>query len=248
MVSFLALAYLWSECVGVPLQASRDSLLPLLFMFQVVKAVVAVAAVAELAICKAVAVQLEALRFGAVAGLPRPGVVLSRRPVDLCLVDVQGVRRLLVGSGLGRHAGRGGGGGRNGHEPALGPHRGGTQQAGRGLQQHPRGPRPSPGRRHARHPACHPRLGRLLELCHVLGGHHHEGVLDGGAPRGEEGAGRQAAQLGRAQGGSRPHRPHRGHRRGRDQHPLGRRARPGGGLRLRGSGRCNGNRQPQVCI
>ena len=64
--------YLGFEGVWVPVEALLDGLLALLLVLQVVEAVVAVAVEAELPVGEAVAVQLQALRLGAVARLPRP--------------------------------------------------------------------------------------------------------------------------------------------------------------------------------
>lgn len=62
----------------IPLQTDANRLLTLLLVLDVVEAVLAVAVLAELAVRKAIAVQLQALRFGAVA-------VLATRPLGLRL-------------------------------------------------------------------------------------------------------------------------------------------------------------------
>lgn len=92
---FPALADLGMESERVAVQAGLDGLLPLLLVRQVVVAVVAVAAVAELPTRKAVAVQLQALRLGAVARLPGPGVVFHGKSPCTVLDGVSNVRGIL---------------------------------------------------------------------------------------------------------------------------------------------------------
>lgn len=60
------------ESIRVSIKTGPDGFLPEFLVFQVVVAIMTVAAVAELAVRKAVAVQLETLRLGAVARLARP--------------------------------------------------------------------------------------------------------------------------------------------------------------------------------
>lgn len=72
------LADLRPERVRVPLEAVLDRPLPVLLVLDVVEAVHAVAQVAELAVREAVAVQLQALRLGAVARLARAHAVRLR--------------------------------------------------------------------------------------------------------------------------------------------------------------------------
>ena len=64
-------AYL-PESIRVPVETRPDGLLPELLILQVIMTVVAVAAVAELAVREAVAVQLETLRLCAIARLAWP--------------------------------------------------------------------------------------------------------------------------------------------------------------------------------
>lgn len=71
----LGLADLRPEGVRVALQACLDGPIPVILVVEVVEAVHAVAHVAEFPVGEAVAVQLQALRLGAVAGLPRPHAV-----------------------------------------------------------------------------------------------------------------------------------------------------------------------------
>lgn len=78
----LGLADLGAERMRVTLQTALDRLLPILLVVQVVVAIDAVAQVAKLATRKAVAVQLKALRLGAVARLARPDAVALH--VRLC--------------------------------------------------------------------------------------------------------------------------------------------------------------------
>ena len=66
------LLYLGFEGVGIPVQTLLDLLLALLLVLQVVETVVAVAVEAKLSVGEAIAVQLQALRLGAVARLSRP--------------------------------------------------------------------------------------------------------------------------------------------------------------------------------
>lgn len=78
----------------IPLQTDPNRLLSLLFVVQVVEAVLAVAVLAKLAIRKTIAIQFQALRLGAIA-------VLASRTIQ---IRFGGRRvRLLVATGAYRH-------------------------------------------------------------------------------------------------------------------------------------------------
>ena len=74
-----ALSDLRLEGVRIAFQTLSHRFLPLLLVFQVVVAVVAIAIFAKFTIGKAVAIQLQALGFRTVTGFPLSGQVLCRQ-------------------------------------------------------------------------------------------------------------------------------------------------------------------------
>lgn len=60
------------KSVRIPVQTASDSFLPEFLIFQIIVTVVAVTSIAELSVSETVTVQLQALRFCAVACFARP--------------------------------------------------------------------------------------------------------------------------------------------------------------------------------